>query len=284
MKLKFTKMQGTGNDFILIDGLSRPEEFNNVDNWEDLAAQLCDRHFGIGADGLILILPSDKADFKMRIFNPDASEAEMCGNGIRCFTRFVRENKLTEKDIISVETLAGIMVPAGLVEKGVFKAVEVDLGEPHLKRSEIPMTGPEAEKVFNETLKVGSQNFQITAVSMGNPHCVIFTDNLEKINLAQIGPEIENHPNFPNRTNVEFVEVLTDKEIKVGVWERGAGLTLACGTGAAATVVAANLNQKTGRRVLVHLPGGNLLIEWDENNHLILTGPAEKIFEGEIEL
>jgi diaminopimelate epimerase len=282
--MKFTKMQGSGNDFILIDGVTNPAALNSVESWEDTAAALCDRHFGIGADGLILVLPSDKADFKMRIFNSDGSEAEMCGNGLRCFSRFVWENKLTEKDIISVETLAGIMVPAIIVENNVVKAVEVDLGEPHLKPAEIPFTGASGEEALAARLEATGQKFTITAVSMGNPHCVIFTEDVEKIDLEKIGPAIENHPAFPNQTNVEFVQVLTEKEIKVRVWERGAGATLACGTGAAASVVAASLNKKTERRVLVHLPGGNLLIEWNKDNHVILTGPAEKVFVGEIEI
>jgi diaminopimelate epimerase len=208
----------------------------------------------------------------------------MCGNGIRCFGRFVWEKKLTEKDIISVETLAGIMVPAVIVENDGFKAVEVDIGEPHLLRSEIPIKGNPDEPAVAVPLEAGGQKFTITAVSMGNPHCVIFVDDVEKVALEKIGLLIENHLDFPNRTNVEFVQILSDKEIKVVVWERGAGVTLACGTGAAASVVAAHLNKKTERRVLVHLPGGNLLIEWNKDNRVILTGPAATVFEGEIGL
>ncbi len=263
-EINFIKMHGLGNDFILID--ARKEKLEDL-NLSKFAAEVCDRHFGIGADGLILILPSIKANYRMRIFNPDGSEAEMCGNGIRCFAKYIYETSQEKKDVISVETLAGIILPTIIVEKGKVIAVEVDMGG---SASKPP-----------ETIKVDSQTFNFTYVSMGNPHCVIFVDSLGGIKIEEIGPKIENHPTFPERTNIEFVEVLNEGEITLRVWERGVGETLSCGTGACAAVVASHLNGKTGRDVLVHLLGGNLEIEWQkEDNHVIMRGGAERIFEG----
>lgn len=267
--IKFTKMQGTGNDFVVID--DRQSELEGV-SLDKLAMKVCDRHFGVGADGLIIVMPSKKADFRMRIFNPDGSEAEMCGNGIRCFAKFVYDSSKDKKDVFSVETLAGIMVPAVIVKGGLAVGAEVDMGEPR-------------PGDIDQEFKVSGQSYKITTVSMGNPHCVIFVDNIDNIDISGIGPKIENDKKFPNRTNVEFVQVQSDKEISLKVWERGAGITLACGTGACASVVAAVLNKRTGRRVLVHLPGGDLDIEWElEDSHVAMRGPAEKVFEGELEL
>ena len=261
--LHFIKMHGLGNDFVLLD--SRKEKLEGFD-LKKLALDLCDRHFGVGADGLLIVWPSQKAHYRMQVINPDGSEAEMCGNGIRCFTRYVYETDKLKEEVISVETLAGTILPAVLLENGKLIAVEVDMGIPK-DEGEVTLRG--------HTFK---------QISMGNPHAVAFVEDHSGINLGEIGPKIETDKHFPNRTNVEFVKVLNDKEIDVVVWERGVGETLACGTGACAAVVTANLAGKTGRRVLVHLPGGNLDIEWNEDNHVLMRGPAEKVFEGEIDL
>lgn len=267
--IQFVKMQGTGNDFIVIDQRDQvPIKFSESE-LSEVSKKLCDRHFGVGADGLILVLNSHKADYRMRIFNPDGSEAEMCGNGIRCFTRYVWENSSEKKEVISVETLAGVIVPTPIIDDGNFVGVEVDMGEPSIE-------------AIKETLKLENLEYSINKISMGNPHCVIFVEDLSIIPLKEIGPIIENLPQFPNRTNVEFVQVLNDNELLVKVWERGAGETLACGTGACASVVAANLNGFIGRKAIVHLPGGDLGIDWAEDNHVIMRGPAEKVFEGVI--
>ncbi len=262
-ELSFIKMQGSGNDFILIDGRK-----GSLDQLElnKLAVTLCDRHFGIGADGLLIVWPSDKAHYRMQVINSDGSEAEMCGNGIRCFAKYVYEtDKLTE-EVISVDTPAGTILPAVILDHGKVIGVEVDMGKP--------------TKIQGSRLKIQGQALDIQEVSMGNPHAVILVEDLSKIDLAEIGPEIENDPHFPNRTNVEFVKVLNDKELEVLVWERGAGKTLACGTGACASLVAANLAGKVGKRAIVHLPGGDLDVEWAEDDHVLLRGPAEKVFEG----
>lgn len=261
--MNFIKMHGIGNDFILIDG--RDLDLSGVD-LKNLAIEISDRHFGVGADGLLLVLPSEKANYRMRIFNPDGSEPEMCGNGIRCFAKYVYEKDKLKCDVISVETLAGIIVPAIIEDNGVVSGIEVDMGAPR--------------KIQETRYKI--QNFEIWEVNMGNPHAVIFTDDLSAINLSEIGPQIENHANFPNRTNVEFVKVISKTEIEIIVWERGAGATLACGTGACASVVAASLAGLTGRKVLVHLPGGDLNIEWQESDdHVLMSGPAEAVFTGQ---
>lgn len=265
--IQFIKMHGTGNDFVVVDAVKNAEIAEAGQDLPLLARRICDRHFGVGADGLILVLPSDKADYRMRIFNPDGSEAEMCGNGIRCFTRYVWENSAEKKDVISVETLAGIMVPAPITEGGSFVGAEVDMGEPSVE-------------AVKEPLKIENLDYSMNKISMGNPHCVIFVEDLQSVRLKDVGPIIENLPQFPNRTNVEFVQVLNDKEIVLKVWERGVGETLACGTGACASVVAASLNGLTGKKVVVHLPGGDLGIEWSGDNHVIMRGPAEKVFEG----
>ena len=279
--MNFTKMQGLGNDFIVVDGIKEklPE------NLTDLANKLCDRHFGIGADGLIVVLPSARADFRMRIINADGSEVEMCGNGIRCFAKYVYEAGLVEpgRDTFTVETLAGIMTPRLLVEGEKVVAVTVDMGEPVLERALIPMLGSGGQAV-SEPLDLLDTTYHITAVSMGNPHCVIFVDNVDQIPLEKYGPALETHPVFPKKTNVHFVQVLNRQELKMRVWERGVGVTLACGTGACASLVAAVLNGKTQRRAKVYLPGGPLEIEWNEkNNHVYMTGPAETVFTGVVQ-
>jgi diaminopimelate epimerase len=260
--MKFIKMHGIGNDFVLIDG--RSVDLKDTD-LPDLAVRLCDRHFGVGADGLLIVLPSKKADAKMRIFNPDGSEPEMCGNGIRCFAKYIYENMEKKKELMSVETNCGIMLPSVIEHKGRTAIIEVDMDVP---------SGIKDAAV---------QTYKATLVSMGNPHCVIFVDDVNKIDLGTIGPSIENDKMFPNRTNVEFVQIISKKEVIVRVWERGAGETLACGTGACASVVAGSTKNLTDRSALVHLPGGNLEIEWQTDGHVILRGTAETVYEGEIQ-
>ncbi len=261
--MKFIKMNALGNDFILIDSRSEPLEGINL---SEFAVKICDRHYGIGADGLLIASPSASADVKMRIFNSDGSEAEMCGNGIRCFAKYIYETLGKKKDMISVETLAGIILPSILEYKGKTAAVEVDMGMPR--------------DIKNEDLKVDGRKFSVTLVSMGNPHCVIFVDDLSKVQIDDIGPKIETNKMFPNRTNVEFVQVVGRKEAIVKVWERGAGETLACGTGACASAVAGVIGGKLEKDSLIRLPGGSLDIEWQEDKHVILRGPAETVFEG----
>ncbi len=273
-------MQGLGNDFIVVDAVNQ-----NLDdlNLPDLSQRLCDRHFGIGADGLILVLPSDHSDFKMRIFNADGSEPQMCGNGIRCFARFVYENGLIEKEVFSVETLAGVIVPALILRDGKVQLIEVDMGPATLERSKIPMRGEHATQVVAEPVEVDGVSYPVTAVSMGNPHAVIFVDNLKDIDIEKIGPKFEHHALFPERTNTEFVQVLAPNEAVMVVWERGSGETLACGTGACAVTVAGVLNGKLDRKSLIHLPGGDLSIEWQaSDNHVMMTGPAVTVFKGEV--
>ena len=278
MEMKFTKMHGLGNDFILLNCL---EEM--IDNPSDLAQEMCDRNFGIGADGLVLVLPSDlaEADFRMRIFNPDGSEPEMCGNAIRCFAKYLYERDLTEKIALNVETLAGIIKPKLILEDGAVELVRVDMGQPRLQRSEIPMTGEESDKVVKEPLDVEGEEFEVTCVSMGNPHCVIFVDDAEEAPVREIGPKIETHERFPEDINVEFIEVVNEEELEMRVWERGAGVTLACGTGACGSTVAAILNDLIDRKVTVHLLGGDLVIEWADDNHVYMSGPAAEVFTGD---
>ena len=279
--MEFTKMHGLGNDFVLInrfqEEVSRPAQ---------LAQEMCDRNFGIGADGLILVLPAQKpeADFRMRIFNPDGSEPEMCGNGIRCFAKYLYDQELTEKKQVNVETLAGIIKPELLFEAGKVNQVKVDMGEPALKRSQIPMKGPEQDQIVDETLTVKEQEVEISCVSMGNPHCVIFIEDAEAAPVRELGPKIETHDVFPENTNVEFIEVMNKEELKMRVWERGAGVTLACGTGACGSTVASILRGATNNQVTVHLLGGDLIIEWAANNHVYMTGPATEVFTGQWKL
>ena len=275
--LKFTKMHGIGNDFVVVNSLTDgPPE----DSLPELARILNNRKFGVGGDGLILVLPSRIADFKMRMFNPDGSEAEMCGNGIRCFAKYVYDHQLLPETQVKVETLAGVKVLKLSLKSGKVENVRVDMGVPRLLRSEIPMKGDDNENVVGEALKVDGRKFEITAVSMGNPHAIIFEDNLDNFPVAKYGPLIETHRSFPQRTNVHFVRVCNSGEIVVRTWERGAGETLACGTGACACVVASVLNSKTNRNVLVHLPGGDLKIEWLGDSRVLMTGAAEEVFSG----
>lgn len=275
--LNFVKLEGIGNDFILLDGIK--QDLSNY-NFAELAPRLCNRHFGIGADGLLLAFKSEKASYQMRIINSDGSEAEMCGNGIRCFARYIYE-EYEHAMVLSIETLAGIMLPVLDPQNNL---IEVDMGEPVLDAQKIPVA-LSGEKLIAQDIEVAGENFKFTPVSMGNPHAVIFVDDTKKIDVAKFGPLIEKHPLFPRKTNVEFVDILSRQEINFRVWERGAAETLACGTGACAAVVAGVLNDKTDRTVLVHLPGGDLLIEWQiEDNHVSMSGPAFETFRGNIKV
>ncbi len=274
--MKFTKWQGCGNDFVLIDCMeAQPEDFAG------LSKAMCDRHYGIGGDGLLAVLPSDMADFRMRIFNTDGSEAEMCGNGIRCFARYLFDYGLTTKAEFTVETGAGILVPKLELREGSVASVTVDMGEPILSGDDIPVRGFGKGRVVDADIKVDGKVFSMTCVSMGNPHAVIFVEDLEKANLEHFGPLFESHELFPRKTNTEFVLVRDPRHVRMRVWERGAAITLACGTGSCATVVAGVLNGMTERRAEVELDGGKLLVEWSEkDNHVYMTGPAEFVFEG----
>lgn len=276
-KLKFVKMHGTGNDYIYIDMTTNYYKFDPA----DLSRKISDRHTGVGSDGLILVYDTktDSADFKMRIFNPDGSEAEMCGNGIRAFARYVHEHRLTNKKMLQIETGAGIKRVELVFKAGRIWGAKVDMGEPILEGKKIPVT-VDKNPVANEEISVEDKNFRFTAVSMGNPHCVIFADELTDELVKGIGPKIENHSLFPKRINVEFVKILDGGNVEMRVWERGVGETMACGTGAGAAAVACALNGKTGKRVNVKVLGGELQIEWAANNHVYMTGPAEEVFEG----
>jgi len=278
--VRFTKLHGLGNDYIYINALE--EDLTGYD-LAGLAQVLSDRNFGIGGDGIILVLPSEQADFRMRIFNADGSEAEMCGNGIRAFARYLYEHSLTDKTALAIETGAGIMRPELQVDDDEVISVRVDMGEPRLNRAEIPMLGEPADQpVLEEPFSAADQEFFITCVSMGNPHCVIFVEDVDNYPVREVGPAVENHELFPNRTNVEFVTTVDRHHLQMRVWERGAGETLACGTGASASCVAGVLTGHTNRVVQVSLLGGDLQIEWVDDNHVFLTGPAAEVFSGEV--
>ena len=274
MKIAFTKMHGLGNDFILVDNKLLPPGTD----FASMSKKLCDRHFGIGGDGLILVNPdnpSSDTDLTWRIFNSDGTEPQMCGNGIRCFARYVYDKGLINKKEFSVSTLAGKIKP--VIETG--GMVTVDMGEPELDPVKVPVN-IKAKKVIDLPITVEGANFKINCISMGNPHCVIFIH--DDIDILKFGPILEVHEIFPEKTNVEFVKVLSREHIKVNVWERGCGITLACGTGACACTVASVLNDLTERNINVTLPGGDLRISYDENsNHIFMTGPAEYAFDGE---
>jgi diaminopimelate epimerase len=271
--MRFWKMHGLGNDYIVID--NRDERISS-EQAAGLAKRLCERHFSIGADGLLLVSNSKVADAKMRIFNADGSEAEMCGNGIRCFARYCYENNVVKKDEFMVETKSGTKRVWLTIEGGEVKAVQVDMGAPNWERSALPMLGQGT--CINRTLEVDNQAYNVTCLSIGNPHCVIFVDKVDCFPVEQVGPKIEKHEAFPKRTNVGFVQVLNRNELKVRVWERGCGETLACGTGTCAAVAAANKLGKVGNKVTVHVLGGDLQVEVAES--LFLIGAAEKVFEG----
>jgi diaminopimelate epimerase len=276
--MKFTKMQGIGNDYIYIDCFHE-----TVDNPVELAIKVSDRHFGIGGDGLVLILPSNYADAQMRMFNADGSEAEMCGNAIRCVGKYLYEHQLIDmcKTSLKIDTLSGIKQLKLKIIGDKVESVEVDMGLPELKAAAIPVNIPK-ERVVAEMIEVNQHRYQFTGISMGNPHCVIFVPEITDSMVLVDGPALETHSIFPRKTNVEFVKVLTRDHIIMRVWERGSGETLACGTGACATVVAAILNELTENKVQVDLRGGSLTIEWNkDNNHVYMTGPALEVFNGE---
>lgn len=275
--IKFTKMHGLGNDYVYIDAISQ-----NIERKSELAQFVSNRNFGVGSDGLILIERSTVADFKMTMFNSDGSQAEMCGNGIRCVAKFVYDKKMTDKTTLKIETLAGIKILELDVEKGEVKKVRVDMGEPILEAEKIPVISTE-NPVKNLVLTAKDKEFKFTCVSMGNPHAITIVEDTEKFDVKKYGEELEVDKTFPRRTNVEFVQIVDKNTIKMRVWERGTGETLACGTGACATAVACNLNGLTDRKVTIELLGGNLEIEWNkENNHVYMTGPATTVFEGEL--
>ena len=276
--IKFTKMQGAGNDYIYVNTLRHPiaDPVRTSIKWSSC-------HTGIGSDGLVLIGKSTKADFSMRIFNADGSEAMMCGNASRCIGKYVYDNKLTQKEVITLETLSGIKILKLHTENGLVEEVTVDMDLPLLANSR-QINTPDG-KMLAKTITVDGKEYKGTFVCMGNPHLVIFIDDIKNVNLPAIGPKLENHPLFPERTNVEFVEVLPDGSLRMRVWERGSGITMACGTGACATAVAAYLNHKAGRKSRVRMDGGDLQVHWNETDgHVYMTGPAVKVFDGEIEI
>lgn len=272
--MHFTKWQACGNDFVFVNAMTM-----DIRPVVKKCVSICNRNFGIGADGIIFVLPSEKATLQMRIFNSDGSEAEMCGNGIRAFAKWAHELGLVSKHHFSVETGAGILFPE-LLPDG---KVRVDMGVPHLNSSEIPVTGFGDGMVVNRKLTNDLHTYRITCVSMGNPHCVIFTDDIDRISLEEIGSRLEADAHFPRKTNVEFAQLLKKNLLRMRVWERGTGVTMACGTGTCATVVAAILNGLVEKEAEVILDGGNLHISWEDDSsaHVFMTGPAEKVFEGE---
>lgn len=280
-EVKFTKMQGLGNDYVYVNCLKeRPEHPSET------AKRVSDRHFGIGSDGLILICPSKTADFEMEMYNADGSRGEMCGNGIRCVAKYVYDHGLTDQTSISVDTLGGVKYLDLTVEDGKAVQIRVDMGQPELRAERIPILGGGAsDEVIDEAIVVDRMEYRMTGVSMGNPHAVVFLEDVKNLDIEKVGPEFENHERFPKRINTEFVRVIDRQTIEMRVWERGSGETLACGTGACAAAVASILNGLAERKVTVKLLGGDLLIEWDEESgRVYMTGPAVTVFEGEIEI
>jgi diaminopimelate epimerase len=277
-KMKFTKMHGIGNDYVYINCFEE-----KVEKPEELVKFISNRHFGVGSDGLVLILPSSEADFRMRMFNPDGSEAQMCGNAIRCVGKYVYDNSMTNKKTLSIETLAGIKVLELITDKNNKVAMaKVDMGEPILNARDIPVDS-DIGLFVNQPLQALGKEYRVTCVSMGNPHAVIYVKNVSEFPVEKVGPEIEKHALFPERINAEFVEVINAKRLKMRVWERGTGETMACGTGACAVLVASSLNGVSEKKATVELLGGNLDIVWDEsNNRVYMTGPAALVFTGEL--
>ena len=277
--MKFTKMQGLGNDYVYVNCFKE-----TIENPPEMAKKVSNRNFGIGSDGLIMINPSDVADFEMEMYNADGSRSEMCGNGIRCVGKYVYDYGLTEKEHISVETLAGIKYLDLTVDDGKVKLVKVDMGSPELVPENIPIVA-DGNRVIDEPINVNGTEYRMTGVSMGNPHAVVYVEDVKGLDIETIGPAFENHERFPNRVNTEFVKVLDRNTVEMRVWERGSGETMACGTGACAVAVACILNGFTEDKVTVKLLGGDLQIEWDkEADKIYMTGPAEVSFEGEINL
>jgi diaminopimelate epimerase len=274
--MKFTKMEGLGNDYVYVNCFQE-----HIDNPSQMALKVSDRHFGIGSDGLILIKPSDKADFCMDMYNADGTQSEMCGNGIRCVGKYVYDYGLTSKTSISVETLAGIKYLDLQAENGKVALVTVNMGAPELVPAKIPVKS-EKEILIKEPIEVKGKTYEMTCVSMGNPHCVVFVEDTAAFPLEEVGPEFEKHPVFPNRVNAEFIQILDRKTVNMRVWERGTGETLACGTGACASTVACILNGLTEEEITLHLLGGDLKVRWDREENLVyMTGPATVVFDGE---
>lgn len=277
--MEFTKMQGCGNDYVYVNGFE-----NKIDNPNKLSEIVSDRHFGIGSDGLIVINPSEKADFKMSMYNADGSEGKMCGNGIRCVAKYVYDNKMTDKTTITVETLSGIKTLELNVKNDKVETVKVNMGTPILLPKDVPVVS-DKDKVVDEPIVIDDKEYRITCVSMGNPHAITFIENTDDLEIETIGPKFENNPIFPDRVNTEFIQVLDRNTVKMRVWERGSGETFACGTGACATVVACVLNGLTDDKVKVKLLGGDLFIEYNrEENTVYMTGPAKVSFTGKIEV
>ncbi|WP_448903214.1 diaminopimelate epimerase [Eubacterium sp.] len=277
--MKFTKMEGCGNDYVYVNGFEE-----KIDNPNEVAIAVSDRHFGIGSDGLIIINPSEVADFKMCMYNADGSEGKMCGNGIRCVAKYVYDFKLTDKDVITVETLSGIKTLKLNVENGKVKTVRVNMGAPILECDKVPVKYDD-EKMINKPVKVDGKTFNITCVSMGNPHAVTFINDIDNLEIEKIGPKFENNEIFPDKVNTEFIQIIDKNTVKMRVWERGSGETFACGTGACASVVASVLNGLTENKVTVKLLGGDLEIEYNQDeNTVYMTGPARVVFAGEYDI
>lgn len=287
--MRFTKMQGCGNDYIYVDCFKEKPPADPA----ALSRKISDRHFGVGADGLILICPSEKGDARMRMFNADGSEAEMCGNGVRCVAKYVHDHGIARKSPLRIETGRGVLTLELEIARGKVERVRVDMGEPILDSAKIPTTLP-GPRVVNQALPAGpidpaerwvancGADLRVTCVSMGNPHAVLFCRDVAKVPLASIGPELETAAIFPRRSNIHFVQVHSPNEVTMRTWERGSGITLACGTGACAVCVASVLTERTGRKILAHLPGGDLQLEWAAgDNHVFMTGPAAEVFDGE---
>ncbi|MDO5155121.1 MAG: diaminopimelate epimerase [Eubacteriales bacterium] len=275
--MKFTKMEGLGNDYVYVNCLNE-----QVVNPKEVAIKVSDRHFGIGSDGLILIKASDVADFCMEMYNADGSQSEMCGNGIRCVGKYVYDYGLTDKEHISVETLAGIKYLDFQIEDGKVAMVTVNMGSPELVPEKIPVRS-DKDVLICEPILVDGKTYEMTCVSMGNPHCIVFVDNTATFPLEEVGPKFEMHTVFPNRVNAEFIQIIDRKTVNMRVWERGTGETLACGTGACASTVACILNELTEEEITLHLLGGDLKVRWDRDENVVyMTGPAKVVFDGEI--
>lgn len=275
--MKFTKMQGTGNDYVYINCFEE-----TIKNPSKLSIQISDRHFGIGSDGLILIQPSEVADCRMDMYNADGSRAEMCGNGLRCVAKYVYEHKIVEKEEMKIETLGGIKDIRLIIKDGKAVMVKINMGSPEFRPEKIPVDY-KGDRVVSEPILVDGKEYKITCVSMGNPHTVVYMDDIDSLDLEKIGPAFENHVKFPNRINTEFIQIVDRSHLKMRVWERGSGETLACGTGACASAVATIVNGKADRTVDMELKGGHLIIEWNpEDNCVYLTGPAEEVYNGEL--
>ncbi len=274
--LEFSKFQGTGNDFIIIEDLNKSLALS-----PQIIVQICDRHFGIGADGVILIQPSSQGNFFMSFYNPDGTQAEICGNGIRCMAKYLYERGLSKQDFIQIETLAGLKTVQLIFKNNEVVKVKVEMGTPSFKPQDVPVL-LNVDEVVNFNLNVGEERLKVTCLSIGNPHCVIFAEDIDSLPLKRLGSLIENLSIFPEKTNVEFVQLIKANELKVRVWERGAGETLACGTGACASLAAAVKTRQASSKAVVHLPGGDLEVEWGGNNQIYLTGEAEEIYVGKL--